>query len=80
LDPTFRIGVYDGALTVGSNCTLDIGTFDVDNFIGGAMNLPANSLLRTGGINTLPSGYTSGYTFNQTSTIEYYGTNQSVRK
>ena len=76
---TFRIGVYDGSLTVNVNSTLDIGTFDVDNFIGGAMNLAANSLLRTGGTNTLPTGYTSGYTFNQTSTVEYYGTNQSVR-
>jgi hypothetical protein len=75
---TFRIGVYDGSLTVNSNCIMDIGTFDVDNFIGGAMTLLPNSLFRTGGTNSLPAGYSGGYNYDATSTVEYYGSNQSV--
>ncbi|MCH6200336.1 T9SS type A sorting domain-containing protein [Aquiflexum sp. LQ15W] len=57
---------------------LDMSTFTADRTAtGGTLTLADGAMLRIGGTNTLPSNYTS-HVIGCNSTIQYYGTNQSV--
>lgn len=75
----FRLNIYDGALTVSANCTLDIGNYALDQLIigSGALTVGAGAMLRIGGTNDFPIDFTAN-NLNATSTVEYYGTNQDV--
>jgi hypothetical protein len=66
-----------GALTINSG-TLDLGIFTANRTsVGGTLTIAAGATLRIGGTNTLPSNYNT-HSINATSTIEYYGTAQTV--
>jgi fibronectin-binding autotransporter adhesin len=58
--------------------TLDLLTFTADrNTTGGSLILAAGTTLKIGGTNTFPGNY-STHTLATTSTVEYYGSNQTV--
>jgi hypothetical protein len=66
-----------GNLAVASS-TLDLGASTADRTTaGGTLTVGAGATLRIGGTNSLPANY-STHVIDATSTIEYYGTNQSV--
>ena len=70
-------------VTAAANLTVVAGTFDLSTFTanrtaaGGTITVSNGATLRIGGTNTLPSNY-STKTFGASSTIEYYGTTQTV--
>jgi len=62
---------------------LDMSKSDITNpgnrtVLGGILTLSANGILRIGGTNTFPANY-STISLSPTSTVEYCGTNQTVR-
>ena len=58
--------------------TLDLATFTLNrSALGGEIGVVGGAFLKIGGTNTLPSNY-SAHTFQPTSTVDYYGTNQTV--
>ncbi len=58
--------------------TLDVSTFSADrNSAGGSLVIAGGASLKIGGTNTFPADYTS-HTLATTSTVEYYGANQTV--
>lgn len=66
-----------GNLTV-SGGTLDLSSFTADRAsAGGTLTVGAGAMLRIGSTNTLPANYTT-YTLNVTSTVEYYGSTQTI--
>ncbi len=70
------IGVA-GNLTVAAS-TLDLGTFTANRTsTGGTLTVASGATLRIGGTGTLPSNY-DNHSIGATSTIEYYGGNQTV--
>lgn len=67
----------DGTLSVTSG-TLDISTFTINrSATGGSLNVSDGAFLKIGGTNVLPSNYTTT-ALNTSSTVEYYGTNQTI--
>jgi hypothetical protein len=66
-------------LTVTANDIFDLGSYTADGSATGAgtVTVNAGATLRIGGTNTFPSNYTTN-TLNATSTVEYYGTTQTV--
>jgi hypothetical protein len=66
-----------GNLTI-SNCTVDLGGFSADRVSsGGSLSVSNGSTLTIGGTGTFPSNF-STHALGSTSTVEYYGTNQTV--
>lgn len=66
-----------GNLTVSTGI-LDLATFTANRTAGGGIITVANgATLKIGGTNTFPSNFTTK-TLNATSTVDYYGTNQTV--
>ena len=66
-----------GDLNVAAS-TLDLATYTANrSSAGGTLSLAAGTTLRIGGTQTFPTNY-STRTLAPTSTVEYYGTNQSV--
>jgi len=69
--------------SVTGNLSVTVGTFDLGSFTanrataGGTLSLSNNTSLRIGGTNTFPTNYTTN-TLVVASTVEYYGTNQTV--
>ncbi|MEI9934376.1 MAG: hypothetical protein WDM71_05885 [Ferruginibacter sp.] len=69
--------VISGNLTVSSG-TLDIAGFSINRYNpGGVLTVSNNAMLRIGGTNTFPINYSIN-TLVVASTVEYYGTNQTV--
>ena len=72
-----------GIATIAGDLTISTGTFDLATFTadrsaaGGTLTLSANTNLLIGGTNTFPANY-STHTLNATSTVNYYGSNQTV--
>jgi hypothetical protein len=66
-------------LTVTANDIFDLGSYTCDRSTsgGGTVAVNAGATLKIGGTNTFPSNYTAN-TLNATSTVEYYGTTQTV--
>lgn len=59
--------------------TLDLQTFTANrNSSGGSLTLGDGTILRIGGTNTFPNNYSSNL-ISPSSTVEYYGGNQTVR-
>ncbi len=77
---TATLGVSE---TVGSNLTVSAGTLDLSTFTanrssgGGTLSVAAGAGLRIGGTNPFPANF-STVTLASTSTVEYYGTGQTV--
>ncbi len=69
--------------SIQANLTITTGTLDLASYTanrassGGTITVGAGATLRIGGTNTFPSNYTTR-TLNATSTIEYYGTAQTI--
>lgn len=69
--------------SVSGNLAVNGGSFDIQTFTanrttaGGSLTLAANSFLKIGGTGGYPSNYTTN-PHNLTSTVEYYGTNQTI--
>nr|WP_246596921.1 T9SS type A sorting domain-containing protein [Pontibacter aydingkolensis] len=59
--------------------TLDLGTYTFDRVSspGGLLTIAPGATLRIGGTNTFPANFVT-YTLDPNSTVEYYGTNQTV--
>ncbi|MBA2498880.1 MAG: hypothetical protein H0V30_04060 [Chitinophagaceae bacterium] len=58
--------------------TFDIGVYTANRATaGGTLSLSGNTILKIGGTNTFPINFTTN-TLNVASTVEYYGTNQTV--
>jgi len=72
-----------GTTTIAGNLTVSQGTLDLGGYTadrtapGGQLTVSNNATLRIGGTNTLPANY-STHSIDQSSTIEFYGTNQNV--
>lgn len=67
----------DANLTITSGI-LDLSTFTIDRSAsGGTLTISNGASLKIGGTNIMPANYTT-HTFGATSTVEYYGTNQTV--
>jgi hypothetical protein len=72
-----------GTANVAGNLTINGGTFDLGTYTidratsGGTLTVAIGAGLRIGGTGTLPSNY-STHSIGATSTIEYYGTAQTV--
>ncbi|MGE0590568.1 MAG: beta strand repeat-containing protein, partial [Cyclobacteriaceae bacterium] len=72
-----------GNTTVGQSIVIDGGTLDLSTFTanrsssGGNFTMAAGTTLRIGGTNTFPSNYSTTALAN-TSTVVYYGGNQTV--
>jgi len=72
-----------GNTTITRDLIVDGGTLDLQSFTanrsssGGSLVMAASTTLRVGGTNTFPSNYTSNL-LATTSTVEYYGGNQTV--
>ena len=74
-------------LKINSNCTLNMNAVGIAKSTtwaaGGTINLQANSILKLSGASggqtgsNFPTNFTT-YTFNPTSTVEYYGATQTV--
>jgi hypothetical protein len=66
-------------LTVTANDNLDLGSYTADRSTTGAgtVTVNAGATLKIGGTGTFPANYTTN-TLNATSTVEYYGTTQTV--
>jgi autotransporter-associated beta strand protein len=63
-----------------TNVTVSGGTLDLSSYsesATGTLTVANGATLRIGGTNTMPI-FTTGYSFGNTSTVEYYGSNQSV--
>ena len=75
---TTVFGAQGTGLIINSG-TLDIATFTLDRSSspGGSFTIASGATLRIGGTNTLPANYVT-YTLDPNSTVEYYGTNQTV--
>ena len=77
---TATLGVSE---TVGSNLTVSAGTLDLSTFTanrssgGGTLSVAAGAGLRIGGTNPFPANF-STVTLASTSTVEDYGTGQTV--
>ncbi|MEP7375153.1 MAG: hypothetical protein ABI675_17270 [Chitinophagaceae bacterium] len=68
-----------GNITVNSG-TLDLGSFTANrgtSTTGGTFTLASGTFLKIGGTTTFPANYAT-VTLNLTSTVEYYGINQTV--
>ena len=66
-----------GNLTV-SDGTLDLSTFTANRTTsGGTLSVGSGGTLRISGTNAIPASYTT-YTFDPASTVEFYGTSQSI--
>jgi hypothetical protein len=69
--------------SVGGNLSVTTGVFDLGSFAadrlvaGGVLSVSNNATLRIGGTTTFPANYTTN-TLVAASTVEYYGTNQTV--
>lgn len=69
--------------TFAGNINVTAGTFDLSTFtinrssVGGSLTVSNGATLKIGGINTLPSNY-STHSIGELSTIEYSGTNQNI--
>jgi hypothetical protein len=65
------------------NLTVTAGTLDLSSFtmnrsaVGGSLTVSNGATLRIGGTNSFPSNYTT-HTLGATSTVDYYGANQTV--
>jgi hypothetical protein len=77
--------VLGGNVTTNLNLTvssgiLDLLTFTANRTGGGAGTLAVSNgaTMKIGGTNTMPTVYTTAYTFGATSTVEYNGTAQTV--
>ena len=59
--------------------TLDLATFTLNRSapLGGEIQVSNGAFLKIGGTNSFPAGY-AVHTFQPTSTVDYYGTNQTV--
>ncbi|MFI5252756.1 MAG: hypothetical protein ACHQQQ_10035, partial [Bacteroidota bacterium] len=90
LTPFYNLTINDaGGIILGINATVanlltvSSGTFDLGSFTvnrvssGGTLSVAAGATLRIGGSNGIPTQYTT-HTFNASSTIEYYGSGQTV--
>jgi hypothetical protein len=72
-----------GNIGVAGNLTVSGGTLDLSTFTanrtssGGTISVAAGLTLRIGGTNGFPANYTV-HTLNATSTVEYYGSTQTV--
>lgn len=70
-------------ITVAGNLSVSSGTFDLATFTGnrisagGILTVSNNATLKIGGTNTFPANYATN-TLVVASTVEYYGTNQTV--
>jgi hypothetical protein len=66
-------------LTVTANDIFDLGSYTADRSTTGAgtVTVNAGATLKIGGTGTFPANYNTN-TLNATSTVEYYGTTQSV--
>lgn len=83
---SWRMNVYDGSLTISDGCIVDLAQGGFDNFLGnGPLTLGAGAKLRIGSTYTFPGDNITGfndftiYTLDPTSTVEYYGTNQTIK-
>ncbi|MEP6794325.1 MAG: hypothetical protein ABJB16_08370, partial [Saprospiraceae bacterium] len=64
-------------LTINANAVFDISSFTANkSYTIGTFTCSSGSKFRVGGTNTLPTNWT--YVINATSTIEYYGSSQSI--
>lgn len=69
--------------SLSGNLSVTAGTFDMATFTanrtsaGGALSVDAGAILKIGGTSVFPSNYSTN-TLNTTSTVEYYGTSQTV--
>ncbi|HEX2969487.1 MAG TPA: hypothetical protein VHO46_10330 [Bacteroidales bacterium] len=71
-----NINIYNGNITV-NNGTFDLGVYTANRSAAtGTLTLNAGTTMRIAGTNSLPVNYT--YSFNNTSTVEYYGTYQNI--
>jgi hypothetical protein len=67
--------IYDLTVSAG---TLDLGSYTANrSSSGGTITVASGATLRIGGTRTFPSNYTT-HTLGSTSTVEYYGTSQTV--
>jgi hypothetical protein len=74
--PNNNLTITD-ALTL-TNGTLDLGSYTANRSTpGGTLTIASGTTLRIGSTNTLPSNY-SAHSVGSTSTVEYYGTTQTV--
>ena len=70
-------------IQVNGNLAVTAGVFDIGTFtanrtaVGGTLSEGAGAVLRIGGTNGYPANYTTN-TLNAASTVEYYGTSQTV--
>lgn len=70
-------------VTAASNLTITAGTFDLSSFTadrtaaGGTLTVSNGAILRIGGTNTFPANYSTD-ALGTTSTVEYYGSTQTV--
>lgn len=68
---------------VGGNVTITNGTFDIGSYTfsrtasGGTLAVQNSALFNIGGTSGMPTSFTTR-TFSSTSTVDYYGTNQTV--
>ncbi len=68
----------EGNLTIKDGATLALGARSAQrNSIGGILTLENNGTLKIAGTGTIPANYTTHF-FGATSTVEYYGTDQTV--
>ena len=68
----------EGNLTIKNGATLDLATRSAQRSnIGGILTLENNATLKVAGTGTIPANYTT-HSFGATSTVEYYGTDQTV--
>lgn len=80
---SFAVTLGANKTAFNSNLYIKTGTFNTSTFTinrataGGSLTLDAGTSLRIGGTLTLPSNFTT-HSISPTSTIEYYGTNQSI--
>jgi hypothetical protein len=70
-------------ITINANLSVNAGTFDLGVYTanrvtaGGTLALAAGTALRVGGANSMPANF-GAYTLNATSTVEFYGSTQTV--
>lgn len=73
----------NGNTSIENELNVNAGTLDLVNFTanratnGGNLSIASGATLKIGGTNTFPSNY-STHSLTNTSTVEYYGTNQTV--
>jgi len=67
------------SVTVSANDIFDLGSYTCDRSTsgGGTVTVSAGATLKIGGTNTFPANYNTN-TLDATSTVEYYGTTQTV--